>query len=88
MVDMDSNLKRNDLQHLVYGNLSGSATVNNLTKKFDFKIEGFYAKVRYLMTVEIEKEKLKISVSDADFAMKKEIIGNFDWLILTIFWLI
>ena len=73
MTDAHSDVKRNDLDGLVYTKLSGTVLIGNRVKKFGFYIKHHYDLIRYRLSVKWEQGLIKVRAVDADYKVKKDI---------------
>jgi hypothetical protein len=71
--EKNENLQRDDLDGLVYSNLSGSVLVGNETQRFDFRIKNYHELVRYKLLVSRQSNSVNVKILDADYGLKVEV---------------
>jgi hypothetical protein len=71
--DSSAELKRDELDGLVYTRVSGVVVVDQESQRFEFPIKNHYDLIRYKLLITSQGGKLNIRVVDADFKIKSEI---------------
>jgi hypothetical protein len=71
--DSSGELKRDELDGLVYTRVSGAVVVGQESQRFEFPIKNHFDLIRYKLLITSQGSKLSVRIVDADFEIKSAI---------------
>lgn len=72
-VDNPSDLKRNDLDDVVYTWVSGDVYLDGATHYFSYAIKEYHEIIRYSISIEKDGDQVSVRIVDTDLELKSSI---------------